>query len=66
MKFALHFANSNFPDAAGAKRLAVAAEAAGFECLLVVEHVVWPTQYDFDLPICAGRTAARRTGNQDA
>lgn len=45
MKFALHFANSNFPDAAGAKRLAVAAEAAGFEQLLVIEHVVWPTQY---------------------
>ena len=56
MKFALHFANSNFPDAAGAKRLAMAAEAAGFESLLVVEHVVWPTQYDSIYPYApAGR-----------
>ena len=56
MKFALHFANSNFPDAAGAKRLALAAEAAGFESLLVVEHVVWPTQYDSIYPYApAGR-----------
>ncbi len=45
MKFALHFANSNFPDAAGAKRLATAAEAAGFHSLVVIEHVVWPTAY---------------------
>ena len=30
MKFALHFANNNFPDGAGAKRIATAAEAAGF------------------------------------
>lgn len=45
MKFALHFANTNFPDAAGAKRLALAAEAAGFESVVVVEHVVWPTTY---------------------
>lgn len=45
MKFALHFANTNFPDAAGAKRLATAAEAAGFESLVAVEHVVWPTNY---------------------
>ena len=45
MKFSLHFANTNFPDAAGAKRLALAAEAAGFESVVVVEHVVWPTTY---------------------
>lgn len=45
MKFALHFSNSNFPGAAGAKRLALAAEAAGFESLVVIEHVVWPTHY---------------------
>ena len=45
MKFALHFSNSNFPDAASAKRLALAAEAAGFESLVVIEHVVWPTNY---------------------
>ncbi len=41
----LHFANTNFPDAAGAKRLALAAEAAGFKSVVVVEHVVWPTTY---------------------
>jgi probable F420-dependent oxidoreductase len=50
MKFALHFANTNFPDAAGARRLAVAAEAAGFESLLVIEHVVWPTRYESTYP----------------
>ncbi|MEZ5817414.1 MAG: LLM class F420-dependent oxidoreductase [Hyphomicrobiaceae bacterium] len=50
MKFALHFSNSNFPDAAGAKRLATAAEAAGFESLVVIEHVVWPTNYTSRYP----------------
>jgi probable F420-dependent oxidoreductase len=50
MKFALHFSNSNFPDGAGAKRLAQAAEAAGFESLVVIEHVVWPTQYESRYP----------------
>lgn len=45
MKFSLHFSNSNFSDAAGARRLAQAAEAAGFESLVVIEHVVWPTHY---------------------
>jgi len=50
MKFALHFSNSNFPDAAGAKRLATAAEAAGFESLVVIEHVVWPTHYTSRYP----------------
>jgi probable F420-dependent oxidoreductase len=50
MQFALHFANSNFPDAAGAKRLATAAEAAGFHSLVVIEHVVWPTHYESRYP----------------
>ena len=50
MKFSLHFANTNFPDAAGAKRLALAAEAAGFESVVVVEHVVWPTTYTSRYP----------------
>lgn len=50
MKFALHFSNSNFPDAAGARRLAQAAEAAGFESLVVIEHVVWPTHYESRYP----------------
>lgn len=50
MKFALHFANSNFPDGAAAKRIALAAEAAGFDSVFVIEHVVWPTQYDSVYP----------------
>lgn len=50
MKFALHFANSNFPDGAGAKRIATAAEAAGFDSLVVIEHVVWPTHYTSRYP----------------
>jgi probable F420-dependent oxidoreductase len=50
MKFALHFSNSNFPDAAGARRLATAAETAGFESLVVIEHVVWPTHYTSRYP----------------
>lgn len=50
MKFALHFANTCFPDPADAKRLAVAAEAAGFESLVCPEHVVWPRDYDSTYP----------------
>ncbi len=50
MKFALHFSNSNFPDAPSATRLAKAAEAAGFETLVVIEHVVWPTEYSSIYP----------------
>lgn len=50
MKFSLHFANTNFPDADGAKRLALSAEAAGFESVVVVEHVVWPTTYASKYP----------------
>ena len=45
MKFGLHFANLTFPDPAAAHRVARAAEAAGFESLITVEHVVWPTRY---------------------
>lgn len=45
MEFALHFANLVCPGAAEAHRLAIAAETAGFEALLTVEHVVWPTTY---------------------
>ena len=45
MKFGLHFANLTFPDPAPAHRVARAAEAAGFESLITVEQVVWPTRY---------------------
>ncbi len=50
MKFALHFANTTFPEPEGATRLARAAEAAGFESLIAVEHVVWPTAYESAYP----------------
>src|ERR1041384_1438130 len=42
MKFALHFGNNTFPDFAGAARLAQLAEAAGFDSVLAVDHVVFP------------------------
>jgi probable F420-dependent oxidoreductase len=45
VKFGLHFANLVFPEPAAAHRVARAAEAAGFESLFTVEHVVWPTRY---------------------
>ena len=50
MKFALHFGNMAFPDPAGARRLALAAEAAGFESVFGIEHVVWPTDYASTYP----------------
>lgn len=45
MKFALHFGNFVCADPADARRLALAAEAAGFESVMAIEHVVWPTDY---------------------
>lgn len=45
MKFALHFGNITFPNPEDAKRLAITAEAAGFESIIAVEHVVVPTNY---------------------
>jgi len=53
MKFALHFGNFACPDAADAGRLAQAAEAAGFESVLAIEHVVWPTEYRSTYPYSA-------------
>ena len=50
MKFALHFGNLVFPDGPGAKRLAQAAENAGFESILAIEHVVIPSDYDSKYP----------------
>lgn len=50
MKFGLHFANLTFPDPAAAHRVARAAEAAGFESLITIEHVAWPTRYDSRYP----------------
>lgn len=45
MKFALHFGNNTFPDPEGARRLVRVAEAAGFDCVFAVEHVVFPDTY---------------------
>ena len=50
MKFALHFANTTFPNPVGAKRVALAAEAAGFEALISPEHVVVPSTYQSEYP----------------
>ncbi len=50
MKFALHFGNIAFPDPADAKRMALAGEAAGFESVIAVEHVVIPTEYTTRYP----------------
>ena len=40
MKFALHSANLVFPDPADAHRVVRAAEAAGFESAIAIEHLV--------------------------
>ena len=51
MKFALAFANLGpFADAAGAVTMARAAEAAGFESVWTVEHVVVPAGYESTYP----------------
>jgi alkanesulfonate monooxygenase SsuD/methylene tetrahydromethanopterin reductase-like flavin-dependent oxidoreductase (luciferase family) len=45
MKFALHFGNNNFSDPESARRLVRLAEAAGFDSVFAVEHVVFPDNY---------------------
>lgn len=50
MKFALHFGNIAYPDPEDAKRLVQAGEAAGFESVIAVEHVVIPTNYGTRYP----------------
>ena len=63
MKFALHFGNNTFPDFAGAARLARLAEAAGFDSVLAVDHVVFPDNYTSTYPYAAsGRLPIGRTG----
>ena len=62
MKFALHFASLNFPDGAGAARIARAAEAAGFDSVLAIDHVVLPQHYESVYPYSAnGRMPAANT-----
>ena len=50
MKFALHFGNNNFADAAGCKRLVQLAEAAGFDTVFAVDHVALPESYESVYP----------------
>lgn len=51
MKFAIIFANTGpFADGAAAASMAQAAEAAGFESLWTVEHVVVPSGYESTYP----------------
>jgi probable F420-dependent oxidoreductase len=62
MKFALHFGNICFPDAAGAARVARLAEQAGFDTLLAIDHVVLPQSYDSVYPYSPdGRMPAANT-----
>lgn len=50
MKFALHFGNMTYPKPDDAKRLGQLAEAAGFESVMAIEHVVWPSGYQSTYP----------------
>ena len=54
MKFALHFGNFAFPDPEGARRLVRLAEAAGFDSVFAVEHVVVPDDYTSVYPYAPG------------
>lgn len=62
MKFALHFGNNNFSDPEGARRLARLAEAAGFDSVFAVEHVVFPETTRASIPThrAAGYRAIHR------
>jgi hypothetical protein len=63
MKFALHFGNTTFPAPEGARRLVRLAEAAGFDSVFAVEHVVFPDSYTsvYRLSLCAGRSTTGRS-----
>jgi len=54
MKFALHFGNNTFPDLAGAIRMVKLAEAAGFDSVVAVDHVVFPHSYTSVYPYAPG------------
>lgn len=62
MKFALHFGNNVFSDPEGARRLVRLAEAAGFDSVFAVEHVVFPDNYTSVYPYApaAGYRAVHR------
>ena len=54
MKFTLHFGNNTFPDLAGAIRMVKIAEAAGFDSVITVDHVVFPHKYTSVYPYAPG------------
>ena len=54
MKFTLHFGNNTFPDFADAVRMVKAAEAAGFDSVVAVDHVVFPHSYTSVYPYAPG------------
>jgi len=54
MKFTLHFANNAFPDMAKAMHFVKIAEAAGFDSVVTVDHVVFPHHYTSTYPYAAG------------
>ena len=53
MKFSLQFGNNTFPDLGNATRLAHLAEAAGFDSVIAVDHVVYPDTYASTYPYAA-------------
>jgi probable F420-dependent oxidoreductase len=62
--FGIGFANTGpFSEGAGARRMAVAAEAAGFESLWTVEHTVVPEGYESPYPYSAD---GRMPGPEDS
>ena len=50
MKFSLHLGNLIRPDPTEAKKLAIAAETAGFESVIAVEYAVIPSNYSTKYP----------------
>jgi probable F420-dependent oxidoreductase len=54
VKFTLHFGNNTFPDLAGAVRMVKIAEAAGFDSVITVDHVVFPHKYTSVYPYAPG------------
>ena len=50
MKFTLHFGNNTFPDFAAAASYVKLAEAAGFDSVIAVDHVVFPDNYTSTYP----------------
>jgi probable F420-dependent oxidoreductase len=53
VKFALHLSSIVYPDAAGAARLGQWAEAAGFDTVLAIDHVVLPENFTTRYPYSA-------------